>query len=158
MKSQSSLRHSLMTWTSCPSARIIPAQRSAVIRFPSVASTAAGVMMMAFTLLRLVCACPESGPDIAAIRSVKIPIGHTDQTGPRRPGAASQSFVRAEPRTRVFLIWIFGERGIGKKIASCPLPYIADHLPAPEPGFAACMARHVAHVVLGPIEIDGAVT
>src|SRR5262245_34857087 len=98
---------------------------------------------------------PESGPDIAAIRSVKVSISHANQTRSRRPGTSPQGFVRSKPGARVFFVRIFGEARIGKEVTGSPLPHVADHLTAAVRRVAVRMTGHIAAAICSPVEIGG---
>src|SRR5579863_681191 len=66
------------------------------------------------------------------MRLVEIAIGVPNQPGARDPAAAAQHFVVAEPRRGVFLIGPGSEPGVRPEVRRRPLPYVPDHLTAPE--------------------------
>src|SRR5262245_35635641 len=69
------------------------------------------------------------------------------------PSASPQRIVLLKPRTRVFLVRIFGEARIGKEVAGSPLPHIADHLTTAASRVAIRMTGHIAPAIRSPVEI-----
>ena len=79
------------------------AQRSAVTRLPLRERGGAGVTMQIFMAQR---AGAEAGPDVAAVGRVEVAPGVAEQARARRPAAAAQHLVVAEPRLGVLPVGV----------------------------------------------------
>src|SRR6266536_5353867 len=78
----------------------------------------------------------KPGPDITAVRLIKIAPRVPDEPGPCGPAAATQHFVGVEPGFGVFLVGIHHETRIRPEGRAGPFPDVSDHLPAAETALA----------------------
>src|SRR5206468_7393358 len=79
----------------------------------------------------------KPGPDVTAVRLIKIAPRVPDEPGPCGPAAAAQHFVGVEPGFGVFLVGIHHETGIRPEAGAGPFPDVSDHLPAAETAIAS---------------------
>ena len=76
------------------------------------------------------CASTKTRIDIAPVRRIEVAPGISQQPGTCCETTATQYFMRAKPRLRVFLVGVDYKSWIGMKRVGCPFPHIAQHLPA----------------------------